>query len=562
MSKKRPKLGFRHLSLKNLFILGFFCAVVITIPVKAAENIYLTYGPAKLSLRVESLELFAKENKINKNLAFYFRKTNEEQETEFREALTKRVALNPVLLYRFFNTEIGEAILKRFGDFITIEGGRNGEYAIRAALVQAALDPKEGLTLLNVIRKFPNNIQLQGEKILDFAEIVDKVIKATTTFSKDMAELSTSEAQKDTRVDFSKLQDLRQPGGLGYQKTVINLKDTTRNRNFYVIIYKPQQWRSSKAPVIIFSHGLASRPEDFETLAQHLASYGYVIAMPQHPGSDYRQAQALIKGYSREVFDRDEFINRPSDISYVLDELQRRNQTEFEGRLDLENVGVGGHSFGGYTALAVAGAEIDFEYLQNDCDNRFGGLNTSLLLQCRALKLPHQAYNFRDPRVKAVFVGNPVNSSIFGPKGLGKISIPVGFGSGNFDPATPAVYEQVRSFLWINSPNKYLGLTEGQAHVDFSQLDAGISQVINSVSDLTLPSPELLHSYRNGMATAFFGLYLLKDTQYRPYMSASYAAYLSQQEPFKLYLISAASQPGLEAAIVRFKAKEGNLIPN
>ncbi|ACK72599.1 protein of unknown function DUF1400 [Gloeothece citriformis PCC 7424] len=560
--RKNIRLKPNPQSVNLLLSLVSFCAVVMATPVKAAEHIYLTYGPAKLSLRVESLELFAKENKINQDLTFYFRRTTEQEEAKFREALTKRVDIDPTVLSRFFNTEIGEDILNRFGNFITLERSRNGKYAIRAALIQAALDPQEGLTLLNVIRKFPTNIQLQGEKILEFAEVVDTVIKATIAFSNDMAELSASEAQKDSPIDFSQLPDLRESGGLDVQKTVINLNDTSRNRRFYLVIYQPKQWRSSKTPVIVFSHGLASRPEDFETLAKHLASYGYVVAMPQHPGSDYLQAKALLEGYSREVFDLNEFVNRPKDISYVLDELERRNQSEFEGRLDLENVGVAGHSFGGYTALAVGGAEIDFEYLQNDCDNQLGALNTSLLLQCRALKLPRQAYHFRDPRVKAVFASNPVNSSIFGPKGLGKIQIPVGFGSGNFDPATPAVYEQVRSFLWINSSQKYLGLAEGQAHLDFSQLDAGITQVINSVPNLTLPSPELLHRYRNAMAIAFFGIYLLNDPQYRPYLSASYAAYLSQPEQFKLHLISANSQPNLEEAIKRFKAKEGDLIPN
>lgn len=540
--------------------LGVFCALITAIPVKAAENIYLTYGPAKLSLRVESLELFAQENKVNQNLAFYFIKSTEQEQAKFREALTKRADISPTLLSRFFNTEIGEAILNRFGNYITIQGGRNGKYALRAAIIQAALDPEEGLTLLNVLRKFPTNIQLQGEQLLAFSQLVEKVVTATITFTDVMAQLSTSEAQTETPVDFSKLPDIRQPGSLGTQKTVINLNDTTRNRQFYAIIYKPQQWRSGKTPVVIFSHGLASRPEDFETLAKHLASYGYVVAMPQHPGSDFQQAQAFIAGFSREIFDTNEFINRPLDISYVIDELQRRNSSEFGGRLDLENVGVGGHSFGGYTALAVAGAEIDFEHLQTDCDNQFGGLNTSLLLQCRALNLPRQTYNFRDPRIKAVFVGNPVNSSIFGPNGLAKIQIPVGFGSGNFDPATPAVYEQVRSFVWLTTPDKYLGLTEGQAHVDFSQLDAGITQVIDSVPDLILPSPELLHSYRNAMGLAFFEVHLSQNPEFRPFLSASYAAYLSQNETFRLFLISNASRPGLDQAIADFIARYGRLV--
>jgi predicted dienelactone hydrolase len=355
--------------------------------------------------------------------------------------------------------------------------------------------------------------------------------------------------------------DIRQPGNLGFQKETFTLTDSSRNRSFYVILYKPQQWREGKTPVVILSHGLASNPEDFEGVAQYLASYGYVVAIPQHPGSDTKQAKALLEGYSREVFELNEFINRPKDISYVIDELERRNQSEFEGRLDLENVGVAGHSFGGYTALAVAGAVIDFDYLQKICDRLYGGLNTSLLLQCKALKLPRQTYNFRDHRVKAVIGANPVNSGIFGQKGLSEIQIPILLLSGNYDPATPAVFEQLRSFIWLTAPDKYLVLAEGQAHVDFSELDAGITKVIDSVPNLTLPEPSLLKSYLHPTLLSFFEVYIANNPQYRPYLGSSYDAYLSENENFKVYRISAASEPALRKAIEEFRAREGALSP-
>jgi predicted dienelactone hydrolase len=537
------------------------------LPARAADKLYFSYGPLLLpSLRVESLETFAKDGTIDKNLKFYLRGTTPEQDAKFREALLKRIDINPVMLSRFFNTEIGEDILTRFGKGITILGGRNGKYALRAALVQAALDP-EGLTLLNVLRKLPTDMQLQGQLILGLAKEIDRVVKATTAYTETMAELSAREAETETQVNFAQLPDIRQPGKLGFAKETLTLTDSSREptgfreaaRTFYVILYKPQQWRAGKTPVVVISHGLASNPESFEDLAQHLASYGYVVALPQHPGSDTKQAQALREGYSREVFDVQEFINRPKDISYVIDELERRNQSEFGGRLDLENVGVGGHSFGGYTALAVAGAVIDFDYLQQICDRLYGGLNTALLLQCRALNLPRENYNFRDERVKAIIGANPVNSGIFGQKGLSEIKIPVFFISGNYDPATPAVFEQLRSFIWLTTPNKYLALAEGQAHVDFSKLDAGITQVLDSVPNLTLPEPSLLKSYGRTAVLSFFEVHIAKNAEYLPYLSASYDAYLSQDQKFKIYLISGASEPALKQAIQDFRTREGTL---
>jgi predicted dienelactone hydrolase len=199
----------------------------------------------------------------------------------------------------------------------------------------------------------------------------------------------------------------------------------------------------------------------------------------------------LMRGLHPTAFALEEFVDRPLDVSYVLDELERRNAAEFGDRLNLQSVGVMGHSFGGYTVMALAGASIDFEHLEESCKNNLEYLDISLFLQCRALELPRQPYNFRDPRVAAVFAINPVNNSIFGDQGLSEIQIPILLAAGTYDPATPAVFEQVRSFRQLTTPNKYLAVLQGQAHVDFSNLDAGVSQMVTSLTSLTLPPPQL-----------------------------------------------------------------------
>lgn len=530
-------------------------ALIAAAPAQAAEKLYLTFGPFKLSLRVSSLETFAKEGKINQDLAFYLGRATPEQQALFRKALSEPVKVSPVLLSRLFYSGIGEAILTRIGKGVTLEGGINGKYGMRAAIVMAAFEP-EGLTLLNFFKKFPTNIQFQGEHILGAAEFAEKLVKATELFTVEMKQLSARETASAPPIDFAKMPDLRQPGSFGVQpKQTWILNDASRDRQFYVDVYKPQKWRSGKTPVVVFSHGFSSRPEDFDGAAKHLASYGYVVALPQHPGSDTIRMKAFLQGFHRNTFDVNEFINRPKDISYTIDELERRNQSEFQGQLNLESVGLGGHSFGGTTAFAIAGAEIDFENLENECNRPFGALNTSLLLQCRALELPRQTYNLQDRRVSAVFVGNPVNSSIFGRSGLSKVQIPLLIAGGNYDPAAPFIFEQGRVFPWLQTPDKYLVMIEGQAHVDFSRLDAGIKYTIDSFDKIVLPSPDLLHSYRDSLTTAFFGTYIDKREDYRPYLQSAYAAYLSQGEEFKLFLISAASADKLSQTIDDFRRK-------
>lgn len=536
-------------------LLGICTACLASVPVHANQKIFFTYDPLHFSLRVDSLEIFATQGKINKNLAFYLQFATPEQQKAFREALTKKVPLSPVVISRFFNTAIGEDVLTRLGKGITIHGGRNGKYALRAAFVQAAAEPN-GFSLLNVLKKLPTDMQLQGELLLGFAKEASIFIDATETLIGEFRKLTAEEAATDRRVDYAKLPDLRQVGPYKVTKQVWNLTDTSRNRTLYADVYIPQT-QGGRMPVIVFSHGLASRPEDYAQGIERLASYGFLIAVPQHPGSDSIWAKEVLEGYHREAFDLNDFINRPKDISFMIDELERRNASQFQNRLDLQNIGMGGHSFGGYTALAIAGAEIDFNHLKQDCDRLYSGINVALLLECRALDLPRETYNFRDKRVTAVFAANPVNRGIFGQKGLSKITIPIMLGSGSYDPATPPALEQAASFTWLGSPEKYWAMVEGQAHVNFSELDAGLSKSIESLTHLTLPSQDLIVDYASSIQIAFFEVYLNQNEKFRPYLQSAYAEYLSQGEEFKLDFISEVSVPKLVEAIERFKREHG-----
>lgn len=550
---------------RKLTALGFFTIFTLSGTlagaVNAAEKIFFVYSPLIASLKVESLEKFAKDGSINDDLGFYLglAKVSEEQKSSFREALTQPIEIDPVLLSRSLNTDSAERLLNYFGSVVNIKGGRNGKYLLRGALVQAAFEP-EGLTLINVLKKISVDIEVNIEQILKYSKQIDLLIRGTELFIQEIANLANQEAQSSPKIDFSQKLDIRSLGELEVTHSTLNLYDPQRKRKFYVELYQPQVLKPN-THVIVFSHGLSSRPEDFAKRAIHLASYGYVVVMPQHPGSDILKTKDFINGYTREIFEKNEFINRPLDISFLLDELTRLNESQFQGKLNLDNVGVAGHSFGGYTALAIGGAEFDFETLKRNCDSSIGNLNTALLAQCRALLLDqNQTYNLRDPRVKAIYASNPFNSAIFGQNGLSKLEIPVFISAGSYDPATPFAFEQGRTFHSIGSPQAYLQLQEGQAHVDFSQLDAGISDLIERVGNLTLPAPDLLDSYTNSMALAFFKVYLNNQDDYKIYLQSQYGQYLSEGQEFKNYLITKASALEIKNKYEQFVEENQDLI--
>ena len=541
----------------SLFTLGS----VIPKAVQAADKIFFVYNPLIASLKVESLEEFAKTGHIKEDLGFYLglAKVTEEQKSSFREALNQPVEIDPALLSRSLNTDSAERLLNYFGSVIKIKGGRNGKYLLRGALIQSAFE-KEGITLLNVLKKLAVDIQVDIEQILKYSQQIDLLIRGTELFIEEIAYFANKEIQSSLPIDYQQKQDLRLLGDFEVEHSTLNLYDPQRDRKFYVELYQPQQL-TNNTPVVIFSHGLSSRPEDFAQRAIHLASYGYVVAMPQHPGSDILNTKDFVNGYTSEIFDKEEFINRPLDISFILDELTRLNESQFQGQLNLKSVGVAGHSFGGYTALAIAGAQFDFETLKRNCDSSIGNLNTALLAQCRALLLTQEKdYKLRDSRVKAVFASNPFNSAIFGQPGLSKLEIPVFISAGSYDPATPFVFEQGRTFHSIGSSHAYLQLQEGQAHVDFSKLDVGISDLIERVGNLTLPAPDLLDAYTHSMALAFFQVHINGQDDYKIYLQSQYAQHLSEGQEFKNYLITKTFVPELKQKYEQFVQKNIDLI--
>jgi predicted dienelactone hydrolase len=114
----------------------------------------------------------------------------------------------------------------------------------------------------------------------------------------------------------------------------------------------------SRWPVILFSHGSCGLPGQSPFYVETLASWGFVVAAPPHPGNQTVDPEC--SGGRREDAIADSYANRVADIRFVLDQLVAASQdaaSPFFRRIDPRRVGVSGHSFGGQTTLRVAAAE-------------------------------------------------------------------------------------------------------------------------------------------------------------------------------------------------------------
>ncbi|MEC4805050.1 MAG: alpha/beta hydrolase [Jaaginema sp. PMC 1079.18] len=515
--KKRSSWLRRSRSL--LLSLGCSLAVPMAVvpPVWSAEEILVYFGPLEFSVAVESLENFAATGEIEPDLALYANRLTPEQLQQLRTVLSTPADVTPVAVAQFLYSPQGEQILEQVGELIQTRAQQPGFYAIRSALILAAAS-EEGLTPLNVLRQFPTSgIRINSERAFDLLDRVGRIIGDTQRAIAAIEAQAQVEITTANTLDFP--WDLRQPGSVTFRREVLQLNDLSRNRAFPVDLYLPQV--SGRLPLAIVSHGLGSERASYSYLAAHLASYGFVVAVPEHPGSNSAQIQALANGLASNITPSRELIDRPLDIKYLLDVLEQ----DYGDRLNWQQVGIVGQSFGGYTALALAGAKINFERIATQCQEENPLFNISFLIQCQARNLPAQDYDLADDRIQAAIAINPLTSTIFGASELAKIQIPLVIVTGSADTVTPALAEQIRPFTQLTTPDKYLVLLENGTH---------FSVIGSSENDIPLPAPVLgpdpaiAQMYTKALSLAFFQTYIANRTQYQSYLSESYAQMISQ----------------------------------
>ena len=197
--------------------------------------------------------------------------------------------------------------------------------------------------------------------------------------------LPSSRLAESKEVAYNPLAVTAQHGPAPLELTVT---DAARKRELPIRVYLPA--KKTAAPVVLFSHGLGGSREGSAFLGKHWAARGYVCVFLQHPGSDTSvwrgKPVTEVLGAMKKAASLENFLLRVKDVSVVLDQLERWNAQSghaLGGRLDMERVGMSGHSFGAITTEAVSGQVVP------------GG---------KAL--------FTDPRIKAAIIFSPSSPAV------------------------------------------------------------------------------------------------------------------------------------------------------
>jgi predicted dienelactone hydrolase len=241
---------------------------------------------------------------------------------------------------------------------------------------------------------------------------------------------------------------------------LLDLHDDSRQRPVPVALYSPEQ---SAKGAILFSVGFGGNRDGYAYLARAWAQLGYTVAVVEHVGSNLqvlkgiqrpgmRQAELAVK-VGEKVREEPELLARPLDVVFVRQQLFA----------DVERVGIAGHSFGSYTALAVLGAEVLLS----------GGPRT---------------WSWNLPWIGAVLMSVQPPDSMVSRAGFGQISLPTLMLTGTRDSGMPAGVEyqqRLESFHALPPGQRYLGVLQGADHMAFAAVGLNVGPFTETVSGLT-----------------------------------------------------------------------------
>jgi predicted dienelactone hydrolase len=417
---------------------------------------------------------------------------------------------------------MGTLVLRGFSRLFQNEDGTSSFQSLHSSLTKAARHP-EGFRMFDVIQEFPGNIRINDKLLF-------KIYKNLETSNVDLKELESQGIKILTRKD-RHLEELNQalintsPNSLAPDLTKerlnyikLDLNDSLRKRSFLANIYWPENNDKKLTPLVVISPAFGQSLKSQQEIAKFVALQGFAVVVVDHPGSNLSQYYNFISEARSSLLEAEEFLDRPLDIKFTLDEISRLNQSLFKGQLNVDNVGVIGRSLGGTTALSLAGSVFNFKQLDSKCQDQNYWINYSLLFQCLVLKLPAKPVSLKDSRIKAILVQNPPSSALFGPTELEAIKLPVLWEASAKDGITPFMVEQMPSFLSLGSPQKYLIDTQGDTHLNIPVESLIKNMERRKFKDLDLETKPIVENYRRSMATAFFKVYLSKDMRYKTYL--------------------------------------------
>jgi len=533
---KLQKLKFQQLKFQRLKIpiclgLGILLASYPQ-AAKAVEQLNLRLGFLSQSVAIVDLENFAATGEIPPSLRFYSPLFT----PELKAALGQPWQIPPSLALRFVDdllpTHDGERVVASLHQVVPEANLIDLQVALKAGAEQPS-----GLTLINLLRQYPGHkLTLDLGGLATIALQMNLPYLQSRLLSPWLAQEFHANAPNNSLGDIAiaapdpriKILNPSSPGDRRVRRRSWAFGDQKRERIIPVDVY----WGSGKSPVaeaplVVISHGFAADRHFLDYLANHLASHGLVVVAIEHPKSNVNWLASIALGDNPEaLLPATEFVDRPLDVSFVLDRLEEISShgSFWQGRFATDKVTVIGHSLGGYTALALAGGELEPTAVKKFCEQRSPWERSPAdWFQCSVEQLPEEKFSLADSRIAQAIVLNPIAGKLFGEQGLGKITVPTLLLTSSHDTVTPPLEHQLRAFQQINA-QKYLLTAIGGTHLSVSD-PRHINQDLATnplVPEVVGEAAKPIHDVLKGVSLAFIMQLTPEANNYVSFLNPTY----------------------------------------
>ncbi len=488
---------------------------------EAAQQIKVRIGPLERQIQVRDLEQYARTGEVPESLNLLKPLLTKEVQT----LLTRRLEFEEGVVDRFI---VGTLQSPQLEPLIEQLQTALPEADLEELMVGLYLAFRQGngLNVLDFITAYP-----EETLTVDATAALALGVQVNLSYlqSKLLAPILAQELKVDSRSSFHPDFDPSAAGNYQFWERSLFFRDHLRERTILTDFYLPEV---KAGPLVILSHGYAANRRFLTYLARHLASHGYTVVALEHPGSNIDLLSdsdfTLNPGA---LLSPEELLNRPEDISFLLDELGELNHYSqmLHNQFNTENVTVIGHSLGGYTALALAGGELDLKAVRRFCRQVTPlGRSPADWLQCAGAKLPNSTVRLRDERVKRVIALNPMTSHLFGETGLENVAIPTVIFSSSEDTITPTLTNQLKPFTQL-SGEKYLLTAIGATHMSVTDIKNIHSAMGRGtlVPEVMGREAEPLRGWIRGVTLAFLKQDTPQAREYEPFLTPEYAQFLS-----------------------------------
>ena len=355
------------------------------------------------------------------------------------------------------------------------------------------------------------DIQLDGDADDAADSTVDDVIADATDTATDTAADTAADTTADTATDTAADTAVdtgtvtipnppTAPGPYTSDQTDTSYTVTyaAGERTMDVRIYLPSDLAAGPFPLVVLSHGFQLNGEGYNVLGDRLASHGFVVVSPS---------------YGDSLFNALSHTALAQIVVATIDWAAAQNTTTGSplfGHLDLDNIGVTGHSRGGKQSIYAA---------------------------------------ILDPRIKAVFGIDPVDSGppvggndpvafpSITPERMGELTVPfaaIGAGRGGettffgLGPACAPTADNYQAYFDAAGAPAFEYLVGDAGHLDFVDDCGFLCTTCGQGSDASVG-----RNFAAQTAVAFFKLFLAADETYRPWVDGAPVAALAPAITFR-----------------------------